>query len=382
MPSPELVFIPSITQVNAVTWDSLFDDDYPFTRHGFLLALEQGGSLGAATGWQPQYACLYQQQQLVAALPCYIKTHSYGEYLFDWAFADAYERHQLAYYPKLVCAIPFTPARGPRLGLAKGRSARQLLPLFEQGLIALSEQIGASGYQCLFCNDELGQQLREQHWQQRLNVQFHWLNRGYQSMADFLARFSSRKRKNLLKERARVQEHGIRFRTLSDDALTPEVWRQFYHFYRCTYQKRAGHDGYLTLQTFMLWGDHCRDQCLLFAAYQDQRLVAGALCFRSDDTLYGRYWGCEQELEFLHFEACYYQGIEYCIEHGLARFDAGAQGEHKLQRGFEPQLCYGYFKLFERGFNQVIADYCRRETEQVRRYQAQCRQQLPFKREE
>ncbi|GAA3528912.1 GNAT family N-acetyltransferase [Zobellella aerophila] len=382
MPSPELVFIPSITQVNAVTWDSLFADSYPFTRHGFLQALEAGGSIGAASGWLPQYACLYQGQQLIAAMPCYIKTHSYGEYLFDWAFAEAYDRHRLAYYPKLVCAIPFTPAGGPRLGLAPGHQPAQVMPLLEQGLITLSEKIGASGYQCLFCEPQLGQQLQKQHWLPRLNVQFHWLNRGYRSMDDFLARFSSRKRKNLLKERARVLDCGIRFRTLTGDALIPDLWRQFYHFYRRTYQKRAGHDGYLTLDTFLRWGEYCRDQCVLFAAYREQRLVAGALCFRSDDTLYGRYWGCEQELEFLHFEACYYQGIEYCIEQGLARFDAGAQGEHKLQRGFEPRLCYGYVKLFERGFNEAIADYCRREAEQMRRYQVQCRTQLPFKQQD
>ncbi|WP_116473032.1 GNAT family N-acetyltransferase [Zobellella maritima] len=379
MPSPELVFIPSLSQVDAAAWDALFTDGYPFTRHGFLLALEAGGSIGAESGWLPQYACMYREGQLIAAMPCYIKTHSYGEYLFDWAFAEAYERHRLTYYPKLVCAIPFTPATGPRLGLAPGYQPAQLMPLFEQGLIALSEKIGASGYQCLFCEQPLGQQLGEQQWQQRTNVQFHWLNRGYRNMDDFLARFSSRKRKNLLKERARVLAGGIRFSTLSGDALTADIWRQFYHFYRRTYQKRAGHDGYLTQETFLRWGNDCRDQCVLFAAYREQQLVAGALCFRSADTLYGRYWGCEQELEFLHFEACYYQGIEYCIEQGLRRFDAGAQGEHKLQRGFEPRLCYGYFKLFERGFNDAIADYCRRETAQLLRYQAQCQQQLPFK---
>lgn len=382
MPSPELVFIPAITQIDAKHWDALFSDGYPFIRHGFLRALEEGGSLGKDTGWLVQHACLYQEGRLIAAMPCYIKAHSYGEYLFDWAFAEAYQRHQLDYYPKLVCAIPFTPATGPRLGLAPGYQPVQVMPWFEQGLLALSERIGASGYQCLFCEPELEEPLQRQNWQRRVNVQFHWRNRGYRHMDDFLARFSSRKRKNLLKERARVQNSGIRFTTLSGDALTPEVWQQFYRFYRRTYQKRAGHNGYLTQKTLRLWGEYCREQCVLFAAWQDQTMVAGALCFRSHNTLYGRYWGCKQELEFLHFEACYYQGIEYCIEHGLTRFDAGAQGEHKLQRGFEPRLCYGYFKLFERGFNDAIADYCRREEQQMHHYQAQCRQQLPFKSEE
>lgn len=351
----------SLATLDATAWDNLFADDMPFCRYAFLSALEQGGSVGEGTGWLSQHLLVYRADKLVAAMPMYLKLHSYGEYLFDWAIADAYQHSQLNYYPKLLCAIPFTPAEGPRLGVAPGESLVQILSLILQAIRQRQQQLACSNFQCLYPEPQLQQILRDSGLLERYDVQFQWFNNNYSDFSGFLAALPSRKRKQINKERLQVSQQGIIIKTLTGSALSTDFWRQFSRFYQATYQKRAGHNGYLTPETFALWGQHMADSIIVFAAYADDKLVAASLCFKSASTLFGRYWGCLAEFDKLHFECCYYAGIEYCIATGLTKFDAGAQGEHKLKRGFTPVLRYGFYQFSPSPLSNAISDYCRRE---------------------
>lgn len=349
----------SITSVNASEWDDVFRDQYPFTRYHFLLALEQGRSIGPQTGWHPQYAVVRNRNsELVAIMPWFKKTHSYGEYFFDWAFAEAYQRYGFRYYPKLVNAIPFTPCSGPRLGLAAEVNVADVLGLIESELLKHHD---VSNLQSLYVSSDLSAALHSEGWWQRFDIQFLWHNRNYRSFDDFLLALVSRKRKSIRKERRRIADSGITMKTLPGEALDDSFWQQFSHFYQRTYIKRSGHEGYLTPATLRQWGQQMADQIVVFGAYRYDQLIAASLCFVGLDTLYGRYWGCVDEMEFLHFEACYYQGIAYCIDRGLTYFDAGAQGEHKLHRGFEPVLREGFYRFQPSPMNDAIAQFCAQE---------------------
>lgn len=351
--------ITSVTSLSANEWDGIFNDHYPFTRYHFFLALEQGRSIGPQTGWHPQYAVVRNaDNEAVAIMPWFKKTHSYGEYFFDWAFAEAYERYGLRYYPKLINGIPFTPCSGPRLGLRDDVKIADVLPLIEAELIKHHD---VSNLQCLYVTPELSGALQNDGWWQRYDIQFLWHNRNYQSFDDFLAQLVSRKRKSIRKERRRIVDSGITMKTLPGETVDETFWQQFSHFYQRTYLKRSGHTGYLTAATLRQWGHQLADQIVIFAAYHNEQLIAASLCFVGSDTLYGRYWGCVDEMEFLHFEACYYQGIAYCIEHGLGYFDAGAQGEHKLHRGFEPIMREGFYRFMPSPLNNAIAQFCAQE---------------------
>lgn len=371
----------SISAIAPELWNRLAGLAYPFLRHEFLLALESSGSVGPGTGWLPQYLLLEQGGDLVAALPLWLKSHSWGEYVFDQEWAQAYARHGLAYYPKLVAAIPFTPASGPRLLIAPGADNGEIVAHINQTLRALTGQTGASGWHILFPQEDelaLWQQSGVDH---RLGCQFHWRNRDYQSFDDFLAGLNAKRRKEIRRERRRVLEQGIRLQRLTGDDLTIEHWAQFYPFYCDTYQRRSGHDGYLTEDFFLAIHRSLRRQVLLVLAYDQADIaIGGALCFYSDDTLYGRYWGALQDIECLHFEACLYQGIEFCIERGLKRFDPGAQGEHKIPRGFEPVLTHSLHYLAHDGFRQAVSDFLARERPAVRSYAEAARALLPFRR--
>ncbi|SNY41702.1 hypothetical protein SAMN06297280_0342 [Arsukibacterium tuosuense] len=357
----EIKLCDQLANIGAAAWDSLFTADMPFCRHAFLTALEQGGSVGEGTGWLPQHLLLYRDGCLIAAMPLYLKLHSYGEYLFDWAIAEAYQHYQLSYYPKLLCAIPFTPAEGPRLGVATGENPDQLFPLLLQAVKQRQQQLACSNFQCLY-PDLPSQQLMRQHGMlPRIDIQFQWHNHNYTGFAGFLAALPARKRKQINKERRQVTQQGIVIKCHTGAELSPDFWQKFSQFYSATYQKRAGHNGYLTPETFMLWGLNVPDSIVVFAAYADNELVAAALCFKSDSCLYGRYWGCLAEFDKLHFECCYYAGIEYCINHNMARFDAGAQGEHKLKRGFVPVIRYGFYHFSPSPLKNAITDYCQRE---------------------
>ncbi len=367
----------TITPISKADWNGLFNSGYPFTQYDFLLALEQGGSLGPQRGWLPQYVAVHDNSdKLIAIMPWFKKTHSYGEYLFDWAFAEAYERYGFQYYPKLINAIPFTPCQGPRLATAESVNAADVLPVIES---ALMQEHDVSNLQCLYVEPNVSEALAEEGWWQRFDIQFLWQNRGYSSFDDFLEALVSRKRKSIRKERQKVSEQNVEMRTLHSNELTADFWHQFIVFYQRTYLKRSGHGGYLTPATFELWGKLLAEHIVVFAAYRNDEMVAASLCFKSENTLYGRYWGCQEELEFLHFEACYYQGIDYCINHNLSYFDAGAQGEHKLHRGFEPVLREGFYRFMPSPLNNAIEQYCRDESTALREHLKTLRTYLPYK---
>lgn len=375
----EVRFLLSITELPRQQWNALIGSDYPFLRHEFLALLESTGCTDRESGWQACHATLYRGGQLIALMPLYLKSHSYGEYVFDWSWADAWRRHGLAYYPKLVTAVPFTPATGPRLCLAAGEDSATIYPLVLQAIQQLAREQGASSWHLLFPEQEEAEKLALAGTALRVASQFHWLNRGYSSFEDFLNRFNSRKRKSLKRERRRVAEQGIEMRVLEGEQITPADWERFYLFYQMTYAKRSGHGGYLNREFFLGLAAAIPEHCVLVMAYRAQHAVAGALYFRSTNTLYGRYWGCEQELDCLHFEACYYQGIEYCIQHGLQRFDPGAQGEHKIQRGFTPVRTWSNHWIADPGFADAIEDFTQRERREIDHYIARASTYLPFK---
>jgi predicted N-acyltransferase len=380
-PHYTLKFIDHISDCTAENWNSITGTDYPFLRHEFLHALEASGSVGGQSGWDPKHALLFENETLVAVMPLYVKHHSYGEYVFDWSWADAYQRNGLPYYPKLVTAIPFTPATGPRLA-TKGISIEAAALHFRQGIDQLLHQQNYSGWHLLFPNEEQKQAIENSALLERTAVQYHWFNDGYESFDDFLATFKSRQRKNLRKERERVFDQGVSIDMLTGDALTPEIWAKFFHFYQITYAKRSGHGGYLTADFFRRIGETLSSQTVMMMAYQNGEAVAAALNFRSRDTLYGRYWGASRDISGLHFEACYYQGIEYCISEGIQRFDPGAQGEHKIQRGFTPTTTYSLHSIQHPGFREAIARFLEEESNHLSHYTEDAKQRLPFRHEE
>lgn len=370
--------------IDATQWNALIDNQSPFLRYEFLLALEESGSVTADTGWQPCHLVVQHQVQdepiLLAAMPLYIKSHSYGEYVFDWGWADAYQRYGQPYYPKLLTAIPFTPSQAPRILCDDSKTLNMLLPSIVEAVLAYADRIEASSWHILFPDRQSAAALHSEVFVHRQAVQFHWQNRGYQSFEDFLACCSSRKRKNLRKERADVASQGITFTRLEGGNISDEVWDTFYRYYQNTYQVRGQH-GYLTRDFFQRINDTMPENIFLVMATRNQKHVAGALFFKGERALYGRYWGCDQDYQNLHFETCYYQGIDYCIEQGYQVFDAGAQGEHKLRRGFEPVITESYHWIREPAFREAIADFCRQERPHVEAYKNAAAEQLPFKNE-
>ncbi len=380
-------FINSIEQVSTGAWNKVTGTDYPFLRHEFLHALEASQSVCATRGWQPQHLLIEQNEQLIAALPLYIKSHSMGEYVFDRSWAEAYQRNGLHYYPKLLSAIPFTPATGTRLAFVDCDQSA-LIQTVSDALQQQCENIGASGWHILFPAESELPLWEKTESDTRLGCQFHWLNEGYKSFDDFLAGFSSRKRKELKRERRRVADQQVRLERLTGEQITIEHWQAFYRFYQLTNLKYNGHGGYLTADFFVRLHQVMRDSLMLVMAYDEndeadgqKKMIAGALNFFSSTTLYGRYWGAIQDVECLHFEACYYQGIEFCIERGLNYFDPGAQGEHKIARGFRPTLTYSQHWIAHSGFRDAIRNFLTEESTGVRQYQQDACVALPFKTE-
>ena len=346
----------SVGAFDAAAWDALVPDGNPFMRHGFLTALEDSGSVGEGTGWHPAPIVIENEDgDLLAALPAYLKGHSQGEYVFDHAWADAYERAGGRYYPKLQIAAPFTPATGPRLLLKDAAFAPALLGAAEQ----LCTQNGFSGAHATFVSAEQGRLFEAAGWMIRHDIQFHWTNRGYRGFEDFLADLSSRKRKDLRKERAAAQQAVEIVRVRGAD-IKPHHWDAFWTFYQDTGARKWG-SPYLTRGAFDLIGERLGDAVLLLLALEDGRPIAGALNVIGADVLYGRYWGCTREVPFLHFELCYYQAIDVAIELGLARVEAGAQGGHKLARGYAPVRTTSAHWIADPGFRAAIADFLERE---------------------
>ena len=390
----QVSFSQSLTEIPAVQWNRLNRGNNPFCRHEFLLALEASDSVCAHTGWAPRHISVRDDQdQLVAAIPTYLKSHSYGEYVFDWAWADAYQRHGLNYYPKLVSAIPFTPSVGPRILLADEVDASAVFGAIEHAVTAYLDRRQLSGWHLLFPDTTSrllahpdrplvnpGRTLvhQSQNSLQRQGTQFHWHNHQYQSFDHFLDHLTSRKRKNIRKERRKVIDAGAQFRWFEGDNISDEVLKNFYQFYQMTYFKR-GQQPYLQPAFFHQVRDTMPENMLLLQADYQQRPVAGALFFKGSDTLYGRYWGCVEEFDQLHFECCYYQGIEYAIAHQMTLFDAGAQGEHKIMRGFEPIPTYSLHWIQQPQFRQAIADFLEQEKQGVDAYMADAATILPYK---
>lgn len=350
-----LTTYPAISKVPARIWDRLAGPD-PFVSHRFLHALEVSGSVGKGTGWQPLHLAIERDGEILGVAPLYAKSHSQGEYIFDHAWADAYMRAGGKYYPKLQCAVPFTPATGPRL-LSPDPAIRQALL---SGMVQLAERAGCSGVHVTFCQQEEAELGEDTGYLPRVTQQFHWLNQNYASYDEFLAALSSRKRKALRKERARAQEFGGTIRHLTGDDLQPEHWDAFWAFYQDTGARKWGQP-YLTRAFFDHVQDTMRDDVLLILAEHNGVPIAGALNFIGPDALYGRYWGCVEDHAFLHFELCYHQAIDYAIEHGLARVEAGAQGEHKLARGYLPTEIHSLHWLRDEGFMCAVADYLDQE---------------------
>ena len=350
---------PAIAEIDASEWDACAGEDNPFVSHAFLSALEDSGSASGRTGWLPQHAALRDGSgRLLAVAPAYGKSHSYGEYVFDHGWADAFERAGGEYYPKLQVAVPFSPVPGSRLLIRPGCG----LPpaALAQALVQATEQLGFSSCHVTFCQEAEWQALGEAGWLQRIGTQFHWTNAGYGSFEDFLAALSSRKRKQIKRERRDAQAAGLTFRTLRGAEIAPRHWAAFHRFYRNTTDRKWG-SAYLTREFWPLMAERLGDRVVLMLAEQDGRPVAGALNLMGQDALYGRNWGCTVDAPFLHFELCYYRAIDFAIAHGLSRVEAGAQGEHKIQRGYLPVPTYSAHWIQHGGLRRAVAAFLAEE---------------------
>jgi len=374
--------INSMDKIAASDWNALAGNANPFLRHEFLHALEATGCVDAKTGWQPQHLVIHRdgtpRGRLLGAAPVYLKNHSYGEYVFDWAWANAYARAGLSYYPKLVVGVPFTPATGPRLLALAGTDTTAIKQRLVQGALRLMEQSAASSLHWLFLTEDDARQLETDNHLIRTGYQFHWTNGGYRDFDDFLSTFTAQKRKKIKRERRYVQEAGIVMEALSDAAVTTTHWDVFYEFYHSTIRQH-GAIPYLSRAFFHRLGETMREQVVLIFARRGTEYLAGALNLRGADTLYGRYWGSRGEFHSLHFETCYYSAIQYCIERGLKRFEAGAQGEHKLARGFTPVVTRSAHRLVHPQFNRAVADYLERERIDVASTMNELNKHVPFK---
>ncbi len=377
-----LQVLPAVEAVAASRWNALVGDDYPFLRHEFLHALEASGSVSPATGWVPRHLTLWQGGRLVGALPHYHKHHSFGEYVFDWSWADAWERAGGRYYPKGLSAIPYTPAPGPRLARAPDvdpTEARALLATAWEG----DEQVEAiplSSWHLLFGDDEEVDAWRKARpgLLARHGVQFQWRDAGYGDFDGFLAAMTSKRRKAIRRERRIVADQGLTLRRLEGEAIDEEALGHFFRCYEITYLERGRH-GYLTADFFRRLRAAMPESLLLVQARLEGKPVAAALCLQGSRTLYGRYWGSEVMADCLHFEACYYQGIEHCLARGLTTFDPGTQGEHKLARGFAPRLLTSLHHIADPRLRDAVTRFCAEERPQVRAYCAAAEQVLPFR---
>jgi predicted N-acyltransferase len=365
---------PAVGAIDGAAWDALAGDN-PFTSHAFLTALEDSGSVGEEAGGQPVPITIDAPDgRPAAALPAYIKTHSQGEYVFDHSWADAWQRAGGDYYPKLQIAVPFTPAAGPRILTRDAALAAPLLQAAEQ----VCRDADLSSAHATFIAPEQVPLFEAAGWLIRHDIQFHWANAGYTTFDDFLAALSSDKRKNLRKERRAAQE-GVEIRHLTGDAIRPEHWDAFWHFYQDTGSRKWGRP-YLTREAFTLLGERMADRILLVMAFVGDHAVAGALNLIGPDALFGRYWGAVVDKPFLHFELCYYQAIDAAIARGLARVEAGAQGGHKLARGYAPVQTTSAHYIAHEGFRAAVADFLRRERAGVAADANLLETRTPFKR--
>ena len=373
----------SLGEVPAAQWDACAGADDPFLSHAFLSALEESGSASARSGWLPRHLVVEDGAgTVIAAAPLYLKSHSYGEYVFDWSWADAYERAGGRYYPKLQSAVPFTPVTGRRLLVRPGTDAEtesELKDALIAAMVTLGERLGVSSVHVNFPTEAEWRRLGDHGLLLRTGQQYHWRNRGYESFDDFLASLSSRKRKAIRRERRAVADQGIVLSTLTGDAIAERHWDAFYGFYRDTSERKWG-SAYLTRAFFSLIGETMAGNVVLVLAEAGGRFVGGALNLMGGDTLYGRYWGCAEEYRFLHFEACYYRAIDFAIARGLKWVEAGAQGPHKIQRGYMPRRTYSAHWIADAEFRRVIERFLAEERAAVEDEMALLGQHSPFRR--
>jgi predicted N-acyltransferase len=363
----------TLAHVLPAEWNALAGDD-PFLRHEFLSALHETGCAVPDTGWGPYYLLMKEKGRLKAAMPLYLKGHSYGEFVFDWAWADAYQRHGLDYYPKLVCAVPFTPVTGSRVLASEPRDRDRLIA----AALELARELEVSSLHCLFPKDDEAHQMASRGMLLRRSVQFHWNNRDYATFEAFLAGMSHDKRKKIRQERRKVREAGIDYRWLDGPEISEEDWKFFTRCYRRTYREHHS-TPYLNLDFFLRIGRTMPEHLTLIVARRAGRPIAASLNLRNTTRLFGRYWGTLEYHSGLHFETCYYQGIEYCITRGLAAFEGGSRGEHKLARGLLPVETFSTHWLAHPQFSNAIEAYLARESGSIEHYVDELNERQPFK---
>ena len=379
-PDLSLTLHQNVADIPAADWDACAGGGNPFVTHAFLAALEESGSTGGKSGWLPQHAALRDPTgRLLACAPMYAKAHSYGEYVFDHGWAEAYGRAGGRYYPKLQVASPFSPVPGPRLLLRPGAGIG--VEAMAQALVQACEQLDLSSVHVTFCTEGEWSALGAAGWLRRIGTQFHWTNQGYGSFDDFLGQLASRKRKQIKRERRDAEASGFVLKTLRGHEITARHWAAFHRFYQATTDKRWGRSAYLTRRFWPLLGAYLGDRVVLMVAEQDGEPVAGALNLLGADALHGRNWGAVVDAPFLHFELCYYRAIDFAIEHKLSRVEAGAQGEHKIQRGYLPVATYSAHWIAHAGLRAAVADFLDRERPAMRREMEALATLSPFRKD-
>jgi predicted N-acyltransferase len=374
----EIVLHHSASEIPQSDWDLLDHHEDPFVSRAFLGSAEKVGAAGTAMGWQAQHLALYDNGLLLGLAPLYLRTHSFGDFSRDWNWASAWQRAGLDYYPKLVSGIPYTPSPGPRLLVRQGIPRNAVVPALIEAILSVTARLGASSWQCLFVDEDDRARLAAAGLLMRRGVQFQWFNRGYRDFDHFLDGFTADKRKKLKRERRLVRESGLRMEVRHGNEIDAPLWQVIHRQYRDTFARYGNHPAF-PMEFFGEAAAQLGPQLVVFVAFRDETPVASAICYRDAQTLYGRHWGSSVDLPGLHFELCYYQGIEYCIHHGLQGFEPGAQGEHKLARGFEPVATWSAFWIAHPGMRRAVADFMIREDSAMQDYEAETASHLPFK---
>lgn len=371
--------IESLAEVSAADWNALAGNDYPFTRYEFLIALENNGAVGKEFGWLPHFFLAYKNETLVGALPAYVKFNSYGEFVFDWAWADAYQQNNLRYYPKLVSSIPYTPATGPRLLIADGTYYNEISDVLVAAALEFANKTNLSSFHCLFTNKkDTGYFSQHPDFMMRLGCQFHWTNNNYENFSAYLEKFTSKKRKQIKRERRIVKEQNIEFEIVNGYQATDEHWTIYHRLYESTFERKSGIPT-LSESFFREIAGSMPENIVLVMAKHENKYIASAFNLKGSDTLYGRHWGCSENFDNLHFEACYYQGLDYCISHNLKYFEPGAQGEHKIARGFMPTQTWSAHWIAHPQFSQAISNFLNHETQGMLHYISELNDHSPFK---
>ena len=377
----KITFLDSIQEVSKEEWERVLNSDYPFLKYDFLKTLEITKCVSPEQGWTPLHLVVSSDEEILALMPLYIKTDSQGEFIFDWSWADAYYRNGLDYYPKLVSSIPFTPASGPRILISSKARSSEIIKEVSHALKQVTKDSNFSSVHILLAGKDEIANFSDQDFSLRTSYSFHWFNKDYTSFNHFLEDMTSRQRKNIKKERNKIIEQGISLIRVTGNEITLEMIESFYQFYQVTYLKR-GMRGYLNFEFFKKIVETIPESIMLVLAQNPSgQYVAGALNFFDQEKLYGRYWGCLEEYDSLHFETCYYQGIEFCIDEKLHSFDPGVQGEHKIKRGFCPIETFSAHWIKDLRFKEAIDDFLDREREHVLEYNQDRRALLPFKKE-